>query len=386
MAEAPRWGDDWPSVRALWGLRPDVAHLNHGAWGAAPIPALDRQTELRTELESDPVDFMLHTFDARLADARKPVGELLGANPDDLVFVPNATTGVQTVLSSLPWQRGDRVVHTDHVYAGIRNQLATLRQRHGIELAEVAVNIPDAALSEVADAVLAAVDAAPTTLLVIDAIASATAMRFPIEQIVAGARRRRVAVLVDGAHAPGQVEVNLTALGADWWVGNLHKWCCAPKGCAVLHVRRERQESLRPLVQSHGSNFRTAFDWTGTADMTAWLAAPAALGVLESLGWDRVRAYQHALSSYGAQVVATAVGTEPVLPDFAHASMALVDLGRDLSADEGLQLQRDLFHRHQIQVGLTWWRGRAWVRLSAQVYNEAAEYDRLAEVLPGTLG
>jgi isopenicillin-N epimerase len=385
LPRRPSWVGDHDAVRDLWQLDPAVTYLNHGAWGATPRAALAEQSRLRAEMEADPVDFLLHTVDARLAAARVPVAELLHADPDDLVFLPNTTTGVQTVLSSLPWRRGDRVVTTDHAYPAIAHQLDDVAARHGVEVAAVPIPLPPPAQDEIATAVLDAVDAAPTALVLIDAIVSQTALRLPVDEVVAGCRERGVPVLVDAAHAAGQLDVDLTALGADWWVSNLHKWCCAPKGTAVMHVRRDRQAALRPLVRSHGDTFRAAFDWTGTSDYSGWLAAPAAIEVLATLGWDRLHSYQHALAAYGASVVAAAVRTEPVLPADAHAAMTLVDPGRDLTWDQGEALHLRLYREHRIQVPLTWWGGRAWIRLSAQAYNRPDDYEHLADVIGDVL-
>jgi isopenicillin-N epimerase len=383
----PEWGDDWTELRALWPLDRDTAHLNHGSWGATPTPVLEVQSRLRDELERDPMDFMLHTLDARLRAARRPVAEMLGADPENLAFLPNTTTGVQTVLSSLAWRTGDEVVSTDHVYAGVRQQLQALRDRHGVEVVEVTVDPPRESLDEVAAAVLAGVTDR-TRLVVIDSVASASAMVFPVAEIAAACRERGVPVLVDAAHAPGLVDVDLATLGVDWRVGNLHKWCCTPKGSAVLWVSEERRASLRPLVTSHGygQGFRAEFDWSGTTDPTAYLSAPAALELLGDVGWQRIRDYQHALAGWAATTVAEAVGTVPVLIPQAHAAMTLVDPGVDLDRAEAERLHLQIFQEHRFEVPLTWWRGRAWLRLSAHVYNVPDEYARLADVLPSVLG
>ncbi|HVF05143.1 MAG TPA: aminotransferase class V-fold PLP-dependent enzyme [Frankiaceae bacterium] len=374
MTAPPVWPGDHAAVRALWPLRAGVAYVNHGAFGATPRPVLDEQQRWRERLEEQPFDFLMRTLPDAVERARAVVAEFLGADPAGLAFVSNATTGVATVLRSLVIGSGDRVVVTDHVYPAVEIQLRAL----GVDLAVVPVDL-DAA--DPAASVLAAVDER-TRLVVVDAVTSVTALLLPVGAIVAGCRARGVPCLVDAAHVPGLLPVDLRALDPDYWTGNLHKWVCAPKGAAVLYVRAELRDRVRPLVPStwYEEGYHRAFDWTGSADHSPWLAAPAALELLGELGWKTVRSYGTALAAWGAAHVASVTGATVPAPPERHAQMVLVDAGLP-SYDAATACRDELWARHRVEVGATGWRGRGWLRLSAAPYNSAADYERLAEAL-----
>jgi isopenicillin-N epimerase len=386
VAAAPSndlWGDDWDRVRANWILDPDVAFLNHGSYGATPRPVLDRQQALRMELEREPVSFLWRRLPDLAAEVRSRVGGFLGADPEGLAFVTNATTGVNTVLGSLvpSLGPGDRVMATDHAYPAVRNAVLAACSRSGASLDEVSIALP---FPSDADVVAVVEDALTdrTRLVVVDHVASSTAAILPVARIVERCRSAGVPVLVDAAHAPGMLPVDVVALGADFWTGNLHKWVCAPKGSAVLWVAPEHREEVHPLVTSHGAGqgFRAEFDWTGTFDPTPYLAAPAALEFLGALGWERVMAHNRALAMRGRDLVTSALGTERQVDDDRTGSMSVVELptGAARTFDQTLAIQERLFSEHRVEVPITWWHERAFVRMSAQVYNAPADYERLA--------
>ena len=373
-ADPPVWPGDHAAVRALWPLDPAAAYVNHGAFGATPRPVLAAQARIRDRLEAQPYDFLMRRLPGELAAARVAVAALLGAEPEGLAFVPNATTGVATVLRSLGIGAGDRVVVTDHVYPAVDVQLRALGA--GLAVVPVDLDAPDPAAL-----VLAAVDER-TRLVVLDSVTSVTALVLPVAAAVAGCRARGVPCLVDAAHSPGLLPVDLRALDPDYWTGNLHKWCCAPKGAAVLYVRDELRDRVRPLVPStwYEDGYLAAFDWTGSRDPSAWLAAPAALALLGELGWDAVRSYGSALAAWGAAHVAAATGATVPAPPERHAQMVLLDAGLP-SYDAAMALREYLWARHRVEVGATGWRGRGWLRLSAAAYNAPEDYVRLAEAL-----
>lgn len=351
---APPWPDH-DAVRELWTLEPDVAFLNHGSFGATPRPVLEEQARWRARLEAQPVDFLVRRYWDLVAQARAEVAAFLGADPERLAFVPNATTGVATVLAAVV-RPGDRVVVTDHVYPAVAYQLAA----RGADTVVV-----DAA------ALLDAVDER-ARLVVVDAVTSVTAVVMPYESVVAACRERGVPCLVDAAHAPGLLPVDLRALDPDWWTGNLHKWVCAPKGAAVLYAR----EPVPPLVPSHGwgRGWHAEHDWSGTFDPSAWLSVPAALRLLGSLGWEEVRSYGRALAAWGAALTGLPVPFGP------HESMVVVDAGL-ATYEDALALRDRLWEADRVEVGATGWRGRGWLRLSAAAYNRPSDYERLAAAL-----
>ena len=385
-----------------WRLDPAVTFLNHGSYGACPEAVLASQRTWRDRLESEPVRFMERILPDALADARDRVAAFLGADPAGLAFVSNATSGVNTVLRSLRFEPGDELLATDHEYNATLNALAAIAERDGARVVVARIPVPIDDPSQAFDAILAAVTPR-TRLALVSHITSPTALVLPIERIVAGLESRGVDTLVDAAHAPGMVPVDLDALGAAYWTGNGHKWLCGPKGSAVLWVRADRRDRIHPLVISHGANeplegrerFRLEFDWTGTGDPTPALALADAIDWMAAQdpgGWPAIMAANHALAMAGRDHLATTLGVAPIAPDAMTGSMAALSLpgSRDEAASRALQ--RDLTDLDGIQVPIMPWPVRAarqtddapsvtLLRISAQRYNERADYERLAEAL-----
>jgi isopenicillin-N epimerase len=384
----PVWGQDWPEVRPLWPLEPTVAHLNHGSYGAVPTPVLEEQQSWRGRMESNPVRFFTRELPDALDQARAEVGQFLGAQAGSLAFVHNATSAVSTVLAGFPLEAGDAVLLTDHAYGAVRIAAArwTGRARARLDVVHVPLDADERAAAE---AVLDAVHER-TRLVVLDQVTSPTARRMPLVHLVPALQERGVAVLVDGAHAPGMLAVEVDRLGADFWTGNLHKWCCAPRGTAVLHAAERWRHVLHPLAASWGEDagFPASFDDVGTDDLTAWLSAPRALRVLERLGLDRLRRHNVELAVAGQREVAAALGLDPaVLPRDPAVSMQLVPLPDGLVRDtaEAAALQARIGEEAAVEVAVTTWAGRGFVRLSAQAYNSPSDYRRLAADLPSLL-
>ena len=391
-----------------WLLDPAIDFLNHGSFGATPIPVLDAQAEWRRQLEAEPVRFMVETYPVALEQARAALAGFVGADAEDLAFVQNATAACNTVLRSLRFTPGDELLTTDHAYNAVKNAMEYVASRDGARVVTAEVPFPLPAGDDAVDRILAAVTPR-TRLAVIDHVTSATAMVLPAARLVAALHERGVKVLVDGAHAPGMLDLDLAAIGADFYAGNLHKWVCAPKGAGFLWVRREHQAAIRPLVISHSANlplagqtrFRAEFDWQGTADPSAWLAVPEALAFGDSLlpgGWKELRERNRALALAGRDLLCQVARQEPPLPDDMIGSMASVPLGwEDQPAGvQGVDLYGDAVHgallAAGIQVMITPWPqrpdGRRWrrlVRVSAAAYNDLAQLERLAETLRGLL-
>jgi isopenicillin-N epimerase len=390
-----------------WRLDPTVTFLNHGSYGACPTPVLEAQQALRGRMEAEPVRFLTGDLRGLLDVACQAVAAFLGADPDGLAFVPNATTGVNTVLRSLRFAPGDELLTDDHEYNATINALRAAAARDGARVAIARIPFPIHDPREALDAILAAVTER-TRLVLVSQITSPTALILPVRELVAELDRRGIDTLVDGAHAPGMVPVDLDALGAAYWTGNGHKWLCGPKGSAVLWVRADRRERIHPLVVSHGANepltdrtrFRAEFDWTGTSDPTAFLALPRAIEWMGSVagggGWPEVMGANHALAIAGRDRIAAALGVDAPAPDSMLGSMAALPVP-GLSDDAAAEaLGRALEFEDGIQVPVGGWPVRAaWVgdrpdqvliRISAQRYNESADYDRLAEALVRRLG
>ncbi|HYI21609.1 MAG TPA: aminotransferase class V-fold PLP-dependent enzyme [Candidatus Limnocylindrales bacterium] len=408
-----------PDYLRYWPLDPEVIQLNHGSYGACPWPVLRAQDEWRARMERNSTRFMGVELEPALEHARGRLGELVGANSDDLAFIPNATTGVNTVLRSIEptLQPGDEILTTDHDYNACTNAMRATASRSGVVVVVARVPFPPRNGDEVRDAILAAATTR-TKLAVINHITSPTALVWPIDQIVAGLAERGIDTLVDGAHAPGMVPLDIDALGAAYYTGNCHKWLCGPKGSGFLHVRRDHQAGIHPLVTSHGANsprrdrspFRLEFDWLGTSDPTAYLSIPAALDFMAGLvdgGWPEVMRRNRELVLIGRRKVLESIhlGEDWSVRDEMIGSMATIELPTeldprpiDLPADSDDlathlvdPLHDALIDDHRIEVPVFAWPHtpadgppRRLLRISAELYNSADDYDLLAAALGGS--
>jgi isopenicillin-N epimerase len=355
---------------------------------------LERQHELRTLLEADPTGFFLRSLPPLAERARSSLAGFLGADPDLLAFVPNATTGVNTVLRSLTLAPGDELLVTDHEYPACRNAAETVCREAGATLVVAELGFPVRSAEEVASCVVDRIGPR-TRLLLVDHVTSPTGLILPLEPIAAAARDRGVPVLVDGAHAPGMVELDLAALDVDFYTGNCHKWLCAPKGAGFLWVREDRQNGIRPLVISHGATaererFRHEFDWTGTDDPTARLCVPDAIDCVAGLvegGWSEVRRRNRELALAARKVLCRALDIAAPAPDAMIGSMAAVPIPEATEPPTGPfafdPLQDELYRRWRIEVPvITWLPGPGRIlRVSAQLYNTIEEYELLAGTL-----
>ena len=369
-------------------LEPGVDFLNHGSFGAVPRVVFEAQTEWRRRIEAAPVEVIARRRVGLLEVAKQAVGEWLGMRPDDFGLVTNATEGVNAVLHSLSFSPGDELLTTSHVYNAVRQAMKFTCARSGAAYREVDVPLPVREPSEIVDAVLSAVSDR-TRLLVIDHVTSPTALVFPLEQVVAQCQTRGVDVLVDGAHAPGMLPLDVARLGAAYYSGNLHKWALAPRGAAFLWVRPDRQAQIHPAVVSHhyDEGFSREFSWQGTRELSSWLAVPRALRFIAELGGDAVRNHNHAMAVWAHQMLCERMGlTEPLSPldGSMLGSMAAVPLSQELaglSDAEVEALQQRLYDQHRLEVPLMRFGGRLLLRVSCQVYNTAAQFERAAEVV-----
>lgn len=375
-------------LAAHWMLDPAVTYLNHGSFGACPTAVLHTQTLLREQLEREPVDFLDATLPERLGEARRVLAAFVGADPADLAFVTNATAGVNAVLRSLPFTSQDELLLSNHTYAACRKTLEYVAARTGARPVVVDLPFPVESPQQIVSAVLAAVTPR-TRLALLDHVTSPTALVLPIATLVRELRAHGVETLVDGAHAPGMVPLDLARLGAAYYTGNAHKWLCAPKGAAFLYVRRDCQRDLHPTVISHGypQGFLAEFDWTGTCDPTAWLCIPEALRVMGALlpgGWPQVMARNHTLALQARTLLLEALALPAPCPAEMIGSMASIPLPGAKPEAPGAGLDTKALHAWFRERGIETWLHpypRPLVRLSAQLYNDAQQFERLAQAL-----
>jgi isopenicillin-N epimerase len=377
-------------LREEFLLRRDVVFLNHGSFGACPRPVFDAYQRWQLEIEAEPIDVMKRAREL-LAAARGTLGRFVGAPTDHLVFVTNATTGVNIVARSLRLGPGDEVLTTDHEYGGVDRVWRYTCEQTGATLVRVAVPLPVASHAEITDAVWSRVTPR-TRVLACSHVTAPTAIILPVEELAARARAAGILTVIDGAHAPGQIPLDLAALGADFYAGNCHKWMCAPKGAGFLYARREVQDLLRPLVVSWGwrsekpgpSRFVDEHEWQGTRDLAAYLAVPAAIEFFAARGWEAVRAACHRLVTAARAALNAATG-QPALcpegPDW-YGQMASVFLpGCDPEATSN-RLRAEF----NVEVPLWQWNDRQLLRVSVQGYNTPADVKALVESVQQVLG
>jgi isopenicillin-N epimerase len=386
------------SLASHWTLEAGLKFLNHGSFGACPAEVLAHQQQLRDRLERQPVDFFVRELEGRLDLARQRLAAFVGADPAGLVALPNATTGVNAVLRSIPFTPQDELLVTDHAYNACRNALDYVAEQRGATVVVAPLPFPCNDPQEIVGRLLDKLTPR-TRLALVDHVTSATGMVLPLADIQRELSGRGVELLVDGAHAPGMLELDLTALGCAYYVGNCHKWICAPKGAAFLHVREELRREVRPLTISHGANtprqgrsrLHDEFDWMGTDDPTAFLSVPAAIDFMAGLlpgGWSEIRRRNRALALQARSLLADALEVEPPCPESMIASLVAMPIadGSSRKPDSPLYtdlLQERLRQERRIEVPVVSWPappGRL-IRISAQLYNSLEQYESLAQAL-----
>ncbi len=387
----------------LWVLDPSVTFLNHGSFGSCPRAVLECQDAWRERLERQPVRFLVLELEELLDDARAGLAQFVGAEADNLVFVPNATAGVNSVLRSLRFEPGDELLVTNQEYNACRNALDFVAARSGARVVGAAIPFPFESVEQVVGAIVTKVTPR-TRLALLDHVTSQTGAVMPIERLVCELSGRGIDTLVDGAHAPGMVPLNLRQIGPTYYTGNCHKWLCAPKGAAFLCVQPERQSLIRPLSISHGANsprtdrsrFQIEFGWTGTHDPSAWLCVPTAINYLGSLlpgGWPEIMKRNRDLALAGRRLLCDALQVPTPCPDDfigSLAAMALPDSTEPAPLPSPLYLDalQDRFRlQYDIEVPIIPWPAypKRLLRVSAQLYNSLPQYEKLSAALKAEL-
>lgn len=380
------------NLASLFLLDASVAFLNHGSYGACPRPVFEAYQGWQLQLERQPVAFLdpRRGLSGRMRAAREAVAAEVGADPDDLVGVVNATTGLNIVAQSLDLRPGDEILTTDHEYAALEKTWGRVARRSGARIVVAEVPMPMVSQAAFTAAIRSAMTGR-TRVLFLSHITSATALCLPLADILAEARARGIWTVIDGAHTPGHIPLDLNALGADFYAGNAHKWLMAPKGAAFLHVRREMQARVTPLVISHGwsegratpgpfggTAFIDSLEGQGTRDPAAWLAVPAAIAFQQQHGWDQVARRCRDMAQDTARRVARLTGLPPLAsPEFCAPQMVAMPVA---DCDPAV-LQRRLWDEYRIEIPCYRWQDHCIVRLSVQGYNSQSQMDLLVAAL-----
>ncbi|NOT39761.1 MAG: aminotransferase class V-fold PLP-dependent enzyme [Alphaproteobacteria bacterium] len=368
-------------LRSHWHLDDEGTFLNHGSFGACPKDVLAEQSRWRLLMERQPDSFFRYTVSPRLMNnelrvAAERLGRFVGTECERIAFVTNATEAVNTVLRSLRLKAGDEILVLDCVYNAVRLASEEVCKASGAKVVKVSLPIPLTA-NDVAERIADAAGA-KTRLAIIDHIASPTAVVFPVAEITRALKAKGVRVLIDGAHAVGQLALDLPAIGADWYTANCHKWLYSPRGSAFLYATEEVAGQTVPLSVSHWHElkFPRAFDYVGTRDVSAFLSVPAAIDFIERFDTAKVRDYLMQLSREGVALMAR-LGAEPTAPDAMFAAMCTYTLPqrREAVPDDALQLMQGLWEKHKVQIASNAFQGKLLCRLSAQIYVERADVE-----------
>jgi isopenicillin-N epimerase len=376
------------SLKQYFLLDPDVVFLNHGSYGATPKPVFEDYQNWQLRLERQPVLFLGREFNQLIYQARSALGQCLNTDPDDLAYIPNATHGVNIIAHSLQLQPGDEVLTTDHEYGACDYTWEFISSKTGAKYIHQPIPLPVSSDEEIVELFWQGVTPR-TKVIYLSHITSSTALRLPVEEICRRARGAGILTIIDAAHAPGQIPVDLQALGADILFGNCHKWMLAPKGAAFLYVRRDLQSLVEPLVVSwgyqptpeftSGSRYLDLLQWTGTRDPAAALTVPAAIRFMREQNWENVRLKCHGLVRQAIERICDLTGMPPLYPlDSAFYSQMGI---APLPPCDAVSLKSRLYDEYRVEVPVTQWRDQQFIRISIQGYNEPADVDALLQAL-----
>lgn len=396
MPNSPATGSYGPPSRLAeqisheWMLDSSITFINHGCFGARPRAVSQAQQRWRELIEARPIELIDRRRDDLLATAKQAVGRFVGGNPEDFGFITNATGGINAVLQSLTLNPGDELLTVNHVYNAVRQAMKHVAQRSGANVIELAIPLPVHSPQQLLDAIEAGITDR-TRLVVVDHITSPTALIFPIKQIIEACEKRSIDVLVDGAHAPGMVDLDIAALNPAYYSANLHKWACAPMGTAMLWVRPDRQADIHPTTVSHfyGEGLAAEFAWQGTRDMSGWFVAPDAIDYMqEHYGWDRVLEHNHQMATWVQHMLCEKwgrFGVEPTTPldGSMIGSMTTLRLPESMKQkfETPIDLHNRLYDEFKIEAPIFDWDDAWWIRASCQVYNIPEHYEQLADAV-----
>ena len=376
-----------PDSRSLFLFASNLTYLNHGGYGATPRSVLSEKKRILDEIEKNPMDFLSHKIRPQWHQVAEKIASRLSLKPNSVAIVDNATDGIETVLRSLPLTAVDEILITSMTYGAVAMAAQHIAAKQGAKVTVAELRFPDPEPEQYIAAIAQTITPR-TKIAILDHITSATALLMPLKEMIDVCRARGVSVLVDGAHAPGQIEIDIPALKADWYVGNLHKWYFVPRGCGFLWAAPGQESGLMPNVLSWDINqpFPSNFAWTGTRDPSNWLAIPAAFDFMDRLGESAVRKHNHQLIRNAIALLADMWKFRVSTPDTMTAAMTLVPGPEGLpypATEEGRgRLEADLKDKHNIVLNPAFaHEGRIWLRMTAQIYNDLGDYEKLGKIV-----
>lgn len=372
------------ALRRHFLLKDDIIFLNHGSFGACPRPVFEKYQQWQRELEYQPVKFLGRRFGSLMQASRRKTAAYLGTSAANIVFVPNTTTGLNIVARSLTLSPGDEILTATHEYGALIRTWNNVCRWTGASFIQRPITLPVSDPDKLVDEIWAGVTDR-TRVLFLSHITSATALRLPVEQLIERARERKIITIIDGAHVPGQIDLHLDSLGADFYAGNCHKWMMTPKGSAILFARPEMQHIIEPLITSWGnascedSHFIQELEFSGTTDIASYLAVPDAIDFMEEHDWKTVRSQCHQLVLYGREQLIAVTGRPPI-SDGSDTWLGQM-IAQPLPALDGERLKSELYDRFKIEIPINPFDDGFLIRISVQGYNTKAEIDALIEAL-----
>ena len=375
-----------PISKDVFLLDPTIAFLNHGSFGATPRPVFEKYQWWQRELERQPVEFLGRRFNDLMRESRKSLAEYIHTHANNLIFVANATTGLNIVARSLALNPGDEILTTDHEYGALDRTWRFVCSKTGAVYKQHPIPLPITTAKDFIEQIWSAVTPR-TRILFLSHITSPTALIFPIQELCRRARERGIISIIDGAHALGQIPLDMEAIGADFYSSNAHKWLCAPKGSAFLYARPAMQHLIEPLVVSWGyqserpgtSKFIDEHEWTGTRDPAAWLTVPHAIDFCNEHSWDDVRLKCHTLAQYTREQIGKLTGVPPICPDSSDWYMQM--FAAPLPPCDSAKLKTQLYDEFRIEVPIVEWQGKPFIRVSIQAYNTGDDVEHLIDAL-----
>ena len=376
-----------PDCRGLFGIPEDVTYVDHGSFGLCPREVLSSRVRMLQNIEEAPGAFFAFDYRDAWRDVAAQVACRFSADPQDVALIENATDGINSVLRSLSLDDGDEILITSLAYGAVALAARHIAARQRAHVRPILLRFPDPEPQECIEAVAVALTSR-TKLAILDHVTSSTALVLPVEEMTKVCHEHGIPVLVDGAHVPGNIALKVASVGADWYTANLHKWSFAPRGCGFLWAASGRHDGLVPTVLSWdiGNAFPQSFEWTGTRDPTPWLSIPSAFRFIERFGDEAIRNHNHTLLKQATALLSESWRTRPGTPESMIGSMALLPLPVELpfaaTPDGCAELRQILWKTHRIVANPSFAHdGRIWLRVSAQIYNVMADYEKLADVI-----